>query len=195
MVNNFSLVPEQQTQYSASGGSNYSQGTTNQQATQNQYGAGQEALQGQLGGLYQNLLAGQVPTQFTQNPNLIGQYNTQFSQNVAPQLAIQGGAGNPQIASNYVQGLQSLLANQYNIGIGQYMQALGGASGFGLTPIGQSGNSYGQTWGGNSYNQTGNQTTSIPFSLLSALTNALQQGPNWLPQGAGSNNVVGGSFP
>jgi hypothetical protein len=123
------LIQGQQNQSSTSNSTGQSTGNS---AQQNTYTPGQQQVQGQLGAGYGNLLnstqsaaGGAIPSAFTNNPNLVGAYNTSYNQTVAPQEAFQGGAGSPAIASNQALGLQQLLANQYNTGIGQYQNALG----------------------------------------------------------------------
>jgi hypothetical protein len=99
-------------------------------AQQNAYTPGQQSTQATLPGLYSQLLsqlqgsaAGNTPSNFTNNPELVGAYENAYNKNVAPQEAFQGGAGSPAIASNNALGLQQLLANQYNTGIQQSQNA------------------------------------------------------------------------
>jgi len=120
-----------------------SQQTTQQQqagATQQQnlYGQGQQALQSQIPGLYSQLVGGGLST-FTNPQALLDMYKQQWNNQGAPGVAAQFGAGSPQMMSQYNQGLTNLLGNQYNTGISNYLAALGGAGGYGLTGIGSTG--------------------------------------------------------
>lgn len=171
----FSLTPTQTTNTKSTGSQIGSNTYAGNQAQSNQYTPGQAALQGQLGGAYSNLLNGQVPSDYTNNPNLVGAYTTAFNQN-APTQAFQGGAGTPQLQSNYAMGLQNLLANQFNTGTQNYQNSLAGASNFAQNPIGATGSTSGNTYGTQGFQGTTNQTISQPISLvnlLSALGGAL----------------------
>ncbi len=121
--------------------------TTTQQGVQgsnqtqfNAYNPNQQSLQQNLGGMYQNFLSGQVPTAFTDPSALMAQYNQNFQNSLAPQLAAQYGAGSPQIGSQYNQGMVNLLGNQYNQGFSNYNNALNSGAGFAFNPIGQTQN-------------------------------------------------------
>ena len=172
-------------------------GTQAQQGTNaNTFNAGQTALQNNLGGLYGSLAAGNIPTSYTANPNLVGAYETAYNQNVAPGEAAQGGWGSPAIASNNAMGLQALLANQYNTGVSNYQNTLAGASNFASNPfLGNSSSSTGsgsstsigsqQTNTDTSQNSTQNQQTQSPASMYAALMNILSQSP--YPQGSGAS--------
>src|SRR5258708_1835148 len=86
----FSLSPSQNTAgNNQSSGFSGNQSNSNQYQT-NQYTPGQAALQGQLGNAYGQFLQGNVPSSFTNNPDLVGAYTTAFNQN-APSMAFQGG--------------------------------------------------------------------------------------------------------
>jgi hypothetical protein len=167
-------------------GQSSSANSTNQgtNAQQNVYTPGQTSVQNQLPQLYQQLLsglsssaAGNTPSNFTNNPQLVGAYETAYNQNVAPQEAFQGGAGSPAIASNNAIGLQQLLANQYNTGISQSQNAnaqlasgVGSAANYALgLPTGSNAQATGQ--GTANTNQVGleNSSTYDPLAILSAL--------------------------
>jgi hypothetical protein len=139
------------------------QSATNQQ---NLYTPGQQALENQLTSGYSNLLNGQVPSQFTNNPQLIGAYQTAYNAG-APATAFQGGAGSPQMQSNYAQGLQSLLANQYNTGITNYANILGGAGANALTGTGSNTTNQGSIQSSGYGN--GNFSSTTSQSLIAAL--------------------------
>lgn len=163
---------------------NYTTGTqdTAQQQQQagaqaNQYTEGQQALQGQLPGMYSSLIGGQVPTQFTAPQQLIDQYNRAFQANVAPGLAAQYGAGSPQIASQQSFGLGNLLANQYQQGIGNYQNALGQAAGYALSPVGSSNATQGNQTSQGTQQGTGSIVyNSTPMSLISQILQLLTRG-------------------
>jgi hypothetical protein len=122
------LTPTSQvaSNYGNTGTTQYGQSTNATQA--NQYTPGQQALQAQLNSAYGNLLSGNIPSSYTSNPNLVGAYTSAFNQSEAPSLALQGGAGSPQLQSNYALGLQNLLSNQYNTGVSEYQNSLAGAT-------------------------------------------------------------------
>jgi len=154
-----------------------SQTTTSQQqagATQQQnlYGQGQQQLQGLIPGLYSNLVGGGLST-FTNPQALLDMYKQQWNNQGAPGAAAQFGAGSPQMMSQYNQGLTNLLGNQYNTGISNYLAALGGAGGYGLTPIGGT--------GATAQQNQGQTTTQVGPTLLGMLiqmaNNALNPGP------------------
>ena len=105
-------------------------------ATANQYTPAQQQLQSQLGGNYSQYMSGQVPTSFTAPPQVIGQYEQEFNNFVAPGLATQYGAGSPQIGEQASFGLGNLLANQYQQGLSNYNNAMSGASNYAMTPVG-----------------------------------------------------------
>jgi hypothetical protein len=118
--------------------------TTNQQQDQNStqqnlYGQGQQQLQGQIPGLLSSLVGGGMGS-FTNPQALLAQYNQQFQNTVAPNLAAQYGAGSPQIASQQNQGLVNLLGNQYNTGVSNYTNALNSAGQYGLSSVGSNTN-------------------------------------------------------
>jgi hypothetical protein len=165
----FSLAPTQQTNASgAYNAADWQSASTNAQ-NQNVYTPGQSSLLGGTVGGYGNLLAGNVPTSFTQNPQLLQSYNTAFNQ-AAPSLSFQGGAGSPQMQSNYALGLSSLLGNQYNTGISNYLGALGGASNTSLSPVGANATGYTGTTNYQTGYGNSNQTISQPISLVNLLS-------------------------
>jgi len=131
--------------------------------TYQQYTPGQQALQGNLGSLYQNILAGQIPSSFTNPQAAINAYNTNFQQSVAPQLAAQYGAGSPQIGSQNALGLAQLQGNLYNTGVQNYLGALGQGTNYALgMPVGQTG-SYGQQALGSQQGQYQSNITPLAF--------------------------------
>lgn len=147
---------------------------------QNLYNQGQQALQGQLPGVYSNLISGGLQS-FTDPTALMNQYNQQFQNTVAPGLAAQYGAGSPQIAAQQNQGMVNLLGNQYNQGISNYLNTLGQAGGFGTTALGQTGTTSGtanqQASGSNS------ATTSYGPTLLGLLLGLSQNAGGYLTGG------------
>ena len=141
-------------------------------STTNQYGANQQALQSQLPSLYQSLLAGNIPSSFTAPQAAIDNYNQQFQNWTAPQLALKGGAGSPMIAANQAMGLSNLMSNLYQQGVGNYTNALGSANQNAFQAIGANttGNtsSTGTTAGTNdtTTDQTQTQTNPLLQQLL-----------------------------
>jgi hypothetical protein len=140
---------------------------TGAQQQLNAYTPGQQGLQGNLGGLYQSLLSGNIPNSFTNPAAATNAYNTNFQTQVAPQMAAQFGAGSPAIASQQALGLAQLQGNLYNTGVQNYMGALGQGSNYALgMPIGGSGAQ--QAQGANSLQ--GTDTSNInPLAFLASL--------------------------
>lgn len=154
--------PISYTTYNQAGANQGVSGTN--QTQYNVYNPNQQGLQNQLGGLYSNFLSGQVPSAFTSPDALLGAYNQNFNNNTAHVLASQFGAGSPQIAGQYNQGLINLLAGQYNQGFNNYQNALNSSANFAFNPIGQVGNQ-GTQFQNQSATQ-GSQTQTYPLSLL-----------------------------
>jgi hypothetical protein len=116
------------------------QSSAGSQQQLNAYTPGQQGLQGNLGGLYQSLLGGNIPNSFTNPAAATNAYNTNFQTQVAPQMAAQYGAGSPAIASQQALGLAQMQGNLYNQGVQNYMGALGqGANYAQQMPVGGSG--------------------------------------------------------
>lgn len=121
------------------------QANTGAQQQQNTYTPGQSDVQGSLGGLYQQLLGGNIPSSFTNPAAATNAYNSNFQTQVAPGLAAQYGAGSPQIGSQQALGLAQLQGNLYNSGVQNYMGALGQESNYALgMPTGASSTTQGQ---------------------------------------------------
>ena len=137
-----------------SGSTTGNQANAGSSATANTYGAGQTALQNQLGGLYSSYLNGQIPSSFTNPQPAINAYNTNFQTSVAPGLAAQYGAGSPVIGSQNALGLAQLQGNLYNTGVQNYTNALTAGSNYGLTPIGNTGATAGQSATADQYQMT-----------------------------------------
>jgi hypothetical protein len=177
----FSLAPTQNTTSNATSNTVGGAQTYGNAYNNNVYGLpGEAALQGQVAGAQSNFLTNGAPSSFTANPQLLQSYNTAFNQ-AAPSLAFQGGAGSPQMQSNYAIGLSNLLGNQFNTGTANYQNALTGAGNFAINPTGT------QTSTAANVNQyenstgTANQTISQPLSLVNLL-------------GALSGAIGGGGF-
>ena len=118
------------------------QGTqAGQQAQQqaNVYNPQQQALQGGLGGFYNQLLQGNIPSQFTNPQAPMQAYTANFQNTLMPQYAAQYGAGSPAGLSAEAQGMQQLQGQLYNTGVGNFMTALGGAGNYAFNPIGGTG--------------------------------------------------------
>jgi hypothetical protein len=163
-------VPSQSTNSNSANTQENASGYTNNANSYNVYGGGQSGLQNQLAGNYSNLIGGGLSS-FTNNPNLVSAYQTAYNQ-TAPATAMQGGAGSPQLQSNYAMGLQSLLANQFNTGTSNYENALSGAGSTAFNALGTnnttSGTSQGYTAGQNAGTQTISQNP-LMMLLMSAL--------------------------
>ena len=112
------------------------QATTNLQS--NQYNAGQQQLQSQLGAGYSGYLSGQIPQSFTAPQQVVDNFTHTYQNNVVPGLVAQYGAGSPQIAGQYGNALANLYSNLYQTGVANYGNALSGAAGYATTPMGQS---------------------------------------------------------
>lgn len=168
------------------------QGTNNTQAAasnlatnngsttaQNTYNAGQQALQGQTPGLYSQLLAGNVPASFTSPQAVIDNYNKQFNNWQAPQIAVNGGANSPMLAANKALGESNLLANLYNQGIGNYTNALNSANAAGLSPTGQTttSNATANSVGTNNTNNQYTQNNNNQYAAIQNILDILQQLP------------------
>jgi hypothetical protein len=150
---NVTAVSNANTSQSSSG-----TGQTNQQNT---YLPWQQQLQSQVAGAEGNLLAGNVPTSFT-NPQAATQaYMNNFNQYVAPELASQYGAGSPAIGASLNSGLTNLAATEYQQGLQNYSNVLGGAQSAALTPTGQSGTQAQQQQGTSQTTQEENMTDLI----------------------------------
>lgn len=142
----------------------------------NQYTGGQQALQGQVPNAYGQFLAGNIPSTFTMPQSVIDNYTKQFNTWSAPQLALNGGAGTPQISGNYAMGLSDLMSRLYQQGVGNYSGALAGAdnSAFGR-PIGTNtvdSRDLSQT-GNTTANQQYKQDTQQQYAAMEALLKAL----------------------
>lgn len=119
-------------------------GTNTGQSTQlNQYSAAQQALQSQLAGQYGGFLSGQtqVPAYMTAPPQVFDAWNEQFNKEVAPGLAAQFGGNSPQIHAQRAYGNRQLAAQLYQGGITNWLNGLGAANNFALTPQGSNLNS------------------------------------------------------
>ena len=112
------------------------QNTNNQQNTQQQtgsttantYNPNQTNLQSLLPMLYSQLAGGSIPQSFTDPAAMNAQFNQNFQNTVAPQLAAQYGPGSPQIASQETQGEVNLAGNEYNQGVTNYQNTLSGGT-------------------------------------------------------------------
>lgn len=142
----------------------------------NQYTAGQQGLQGKVPGAYGDFLGGNIPSTFTMPQPVIDNFTKQFNTWSAPSLALNGGAGSPQIAGNYAMGLSDLMARLYQQGVGNYQGALAGAdnSAFGR-PTGTNtvdARDVSQT-GGSTANQQYSQETQQKYAAMEALLKSL----------------------
>lgn len=134
----------------------------------NTYGAGQQGLQDQLGGLYSRYLGGNVPTSFTEPQAAFNAFNTDFTNNTEPGLVAQYGAGSPQIGAQRADAQQRLAAGLYQNGISNYSNALGQGNAYAMTPTGQTSTGTGATQATNDQQVQGAQAGGIG-SILSVL--------------------------
>lgn len=130
------------------------QSTNQQNQAMNQYTAGQQALQGQVTGMGQNLLNGNISSSFGLPQSVYDAEIANFNRFQAPMLAAQHGAGSPAIQAA-MESLQLQLAgmgakNAFQNALGAY----DAAGKYAFTPIGNN-----QTQiGSNSMNNVTNQT-------------------------------------
>lgn len=142
------------------------------QTSQNVYSPGQTALQGNLSGLYQQLLSGQIPSSFTNPQPAIDAYKNNFNSQVAPGLAANYGAGSPAIASQQALGLSQLQGQLYNSGVQNYTNALGQGAQYALSPTGALNNQTSNT--SSQQNSQGQQTVGAnPLIFLANLLGGL----------------------
>lgn len=160
-----------------------STGTANSQVSnQNQYSADQQALQSQLAGQYGGLISGQsqIPAYFTAPQQVFDAFNTNFTKNVEPGIAAQFGAGSPQIGAQRSFGNQQLAAQLYQGGISNYLNSLGAANNFAMTPQGTIGSSNTANQGSNQYENDqgtmGIQSNQFGQGLLALLLGMLGGG-------------------
>lgn len=165
-------LTDYQTQQTAQTGINAGQQA---QVQQNTYTPGQQGLQDNLGGFYNQLLQGNIPQSYTAPQPLVNAFNSDFDQNVAPGIASQFGPGSNQIGSQHALALQQMLGNQYNLGVGNYMNALGGATNYAQNPTGSA--STGTNAGTQAQSGT-NDTTINPlfYMLMQSLGNSVSGG-------------------
>lgn len=137
----------------------------------NMYNPAQQGLQGSLGGFYNQLLQGNIPQQFTNPQAPLQAFSANFDNQVMPGLAAQYGPGSSFANSAKAQGLQQLQGQLYNTGVGNFMNALGGAGNYAFNPIGgtTSGTQAGQ-------NAMAGQTVNTINPLLIMLLNAIGGG-------------------
>jgi hypothetical protein len=129
--------------------------TAQQQAQQNTYTAGQQALQGTAtGAAGQFLTTGIAPGLQQEIAAENAAYQQNFNTDVAPQLAAQYGAGSPVIAGQEEMGLVNLIGNAYQNQAAQFNSALGTAGSLAFNPTGSTGQAT------TSSQATNNQTTS-----------------------------------
>jgi len=140
--------------------------------TTNQYNPAQQGLQGSLGGFYNQLLQGSIPSAFTNPAAATSAYNTNFQSAVAPGIAAQFGGGSNQMASQQALGLSNLQGQLYNTGVSNFLNALGGGSNYAFNPTGavNSGNTLGAT-----NTQTTNQNQVNPLVFLASLLSSIPQ--------------------
>lgn len=173
---NTGMVQTTQQYYNAdTTGTSGQTGTTNQQQA-NQYTPGQQELQSQLPQTLMGLLTGQTqaPGWMTAPPEAFKAYNDSFDTYVKPGLAFQYGAGSPQIGSQQMMGNEQLAANLYQNGYSNFLNGLGNAENFAMTPIGQNtNNQVDQDWQSH-YNTSGYSGDNIMGSILNKLVSGLK---------------------
>lgn len=149
------------------------------QTQANLYNPQQQGLQGNLGGFYNQLLQGNIPQQFTNPQPAIDAFSANFDNTVAPGIASQFGAGSNVIGSQKALGLQQLQGQLYNTGVGNFMNALGGAGNYAFNPIGGIGTGTTQAAQDQS-GQNANQINPVMYALLQMISSGFggnQQGP------------------
>ena len=139
------------------------------------YNPAQQGLQSDLGGMYNQLLQGNIPQSFTNPAAATSAYQNNFNQQVAPGIAAQYGGGSNQMASQQALGLSNLQGQLYNTGVSNFMNALGGGSNYAFQ--GQ-GNTTGQSNISATDTSTTNSNQINPLVFLSSLLgNALISSP------------------
>jgi hypothetical protein len=91
---------------------------------------------------------GNLPGNFGAPPQVAQAYIDNWKQNTAPQLAVEYGAGSPQLGRSLMQGLEGLTSQTYQNQTQNYNNTLGQATTLAQTPTGQTSS------------QAGNNTTS-----------------------------------
>lgn len=139
------------------------------QQQQNVYNPQQQGIQGDLGGFYNQMLQGNIPQSFTNPSAPMQAFSANFDNNVAPGLAATYGAGSSAANSQKALAMQQLQGSLYNTGVGNYMNALGGAQNYAFNPIGgtSQGANQGQQLGASQTMNTINPIMMLLQSLLS----------------------------
>lgn len=161
-----------------------SQGTSSANTTDQASQAGQQSstfapwqqqLQQLLPGMLSSFVqGGQVPTSLTAPPQEFAAANQQFTQNVAPGLVAQYGAGSPQLAQQQAYMNQNLAAQTYQQGVGNYLSGMGMLGGFATTPQGQTTAQTGQNTSQQNASGLGTTSTDVGGTILGMLLNALK---------------------
>jgi hypothetical protein len=104
---------------------------------QNVYSQGQQNLQGTAEQTLQQVLAtGQLPAGFTNNSAAIQAADANFTNNEAPTLAAQFGAGSPVIGSSFAQMNQQLQGQLSQEDYSNFNNTLGEVQSFAFNPLG-----------------------------------------------------------
>lgn len=157
-----------------------------QQAAQNTYTAGQQALQGQATtGAGQFLQTGIAPGLQQEIAAENAAYQQNFNTDVAPQLAAQYGAGSPVIGGQEEMGLVNLISNAYQNQGANYNAALGTAGSLAFNPTGTTGESTSQQSGTNTSGTQNEQGTSQQQN------SSWQQAMNEAQNMTGASNTFG----
>ncbi|MEM0142880.1 MAG: hypothetical protein QXL94_02865 [Candidatus Parvarchaeum sp.] len=163
------------TQYQGSLAGTQQGGSTQQGDVYNQ---GQSQLQNELSPYYNNMLAGNVPTSFTEPQAPFTALYNNFVTQTAPTLANQYGAGSPIINSQLALQDSNLAANLYEQGITNYLNTLGSATNNAYTAIGANQN---QQAGTNAYDLGYGTTNSQNNLNTSAFNSSYGISPNYTP--------------
>ena len=144
---------------------NSQQQQTGQQAqTQaNTYNPAQQGLQSNLGGFYNTLLQGNIPSSFTNPAAPMQAYSANFDNMIMPGYAANFGPGSSAGNSAKALGMEQLQGQLYNTGVGNFMNALSGATNYSFNPIGGTGSG---TTSGTAAGQGSNTTGINPLLML-----------------------------
>jgi hypothetical protein len=172
-----------QTQASLSAGQTNSttgantQGTGNV-ATANTYAPWQQALQQQAGGAVGSFIqSGNLPGTFGAPQQVFDAYSANYDRFVAPQIAAQGGAGAPAIASNKALGLQQLAGQVYQNQASNFSAGIGQAGNLGFSALGNSSNQSQQNSTDTTANGNWQQEMADLMRLASASSSTVTQFP------------------
>ncbi len=176
-------LDQTQTQGSLSAGQTQSntgantQGTGNV-ATANTYSPWQQQLQQQAGQAVGSFIqSGNLPGTFGAPQAVFDAYSANYDRFVAPQIAAQGGAGAPAIASNKALGLQQLAGQVYQNQAGNYAAGIGQAGNLAFAAQGNTSNQSSQNSTDTTANGNWQQEMADLMRLASASSSTVTQYP------------------